>query len=82
MVRLLTIVVVLGAALLGGCGTSIEDEAAEIFGTCIEEGGGTTGEFEPYVENGQLVLVQGRVDASAELFEECFDFTNGQLGNP
>ena len=80
MLRLMTIV--LGVALLSGCGSSIEDEAAEIFRACIEQGGGTTGEFEPYVEDGQLVLVQGPVDAPAELFEECFDATNAQLGNP
>lgn len=79
MLRHTFVVLLLTAALLVGCGSNIEDEAEQIFRTCIEAGGGTTGEFAPYIENGQLLLVQGPVEASPELFESCFAETNEQL---
>lgn len=78
MLRLLSTVLFL-AALVGGCGSSIDDEAEQIFRACIEVGGGSAGEFAPYLENGELLLVQGPVEASPELFESCLTETNEQL---
>lgn len=78
MLRLVSTVLVL-AALVAGCGSSIEDEAEQLFRACIEAGGGSAGEFAPYVENGELLLVQGPVAASPELFESCLTETNQQL---
>ncbi len=79
MLRRLAIGALLSITLLGGCGSSIEDEAEDLFRACIEEGGGSVGDIVPYVENGELVVIQGPVDASAELTEECFVSTSEQL---
>ena len=69
----------LSVLLLGGCGSSVEDEAEELFRACIEAGGGTIGDVVPFVEDGQLLVVQGPVEASIELFEECLESANEQL---
>ena len=79
MMRRSTIGFLLAVVLLGGCGSSIEDEAEQLFRACIEEGGGTVGDVVAYVENGQLVVVQGPVEAPAEISDECFNLTNEQL---
>lgn len=67
------------AGLLAGCGSGVQREAEDIFRQCIEDAGGTAGDFEGYIEDGQLLLVAGPVDAEPEAFEFCFDFTNDQL---
>ena len=72
--------VFLAAALLTGC-SSLEDRAEELFRACIEEGGGTAGEIVPLMENSPLVVVAGPVNASSDLFDQCFEATNVQLGN-
>lgn len=71
--------VCLVALLLAGCGSNIQQEAEDIFRQCIEDSGGTAGDFEGYIEDGQLLLVAGPVDADPDTFDYCFDFTNKQL---
>jgi hypothetical protein len=70
---------ILLTVLLTGCGSSLEDEAEDLFRTCIEEGGGSVGDVVLYVEEGELVVVQGPVDAPGELSDRCFESTNQQL---
>lgn len=67
------------ALLPAGCGSNIQEEAEDIFRQCIEDSGGTAGDFEGYIEDGQLLLVAGPIDADADTFDYCFDFTNEQL---
>jgi hypothetical protein len=76
-----TVAGLLAAILLGGCGSSIQQKAEAIFAQCIEDAGGTVGEFEGYVEDGQLLLVAGPVDTDPDTFQFCVDFTNTELAN-
>lgn len=67
-------------AVFGACGDDDGPRARDLYVACVEAAGGTVGDVTVETDaDGRIVLVQGPVDAPAEVADGCVETVNEQV---